>query len=86
MEIVRGNNCVVETNDNPRTRYLINNTCVLAERDPKMAAMTNRVSGRVGGPILLVSGSAMGTDMQLRVYNHWGRGGGTYSYTPSSTL
>ena len=70
METVRGNNCVVETNDNPRTRYLINNTCVLAERDPKMAAMTNRVSSRGGGPILLVSGSAMVTEGELTVYNY----------------
>ena len=32
--------------------------------------MTNDVSGRVGDPIPLVSGSAVGTEGQLRVYNH----------------
>ena len=75
MELVRGNNCVVDISDNPRTHYLISNTCVMVEREPKTAETTNGVSGRGGGPILLVSGSAMGTEGQLTVYNH---GGGCY--------
>ena len=86
MDIVRGNDCVVDTNDNPRTRYLINNACVLAERDPNMAAMTNSANDSGGGPILLVSGSAMDTERQLMVYNHQGGWGVTYAYTPRSTL
>ena len=88
MEIVRGNDCVVDTNYNPRMRYLINNVCVLAERDPKMAEMTNIVIGRGGGPILLASGSAMDTERQLMVYNYrWGGGGApTDAYTPSANL
>ena len=49
MELVRGNNCVVNTIDNPRTRYLINDTCVLDDREPKTEAMANSVRGRVGG-------------------------------------
>ena len=33
--------------------------------------MTNGVSGRGGGPILLVSDSAISTKRKLTVYNHW---------------
>ena len=61
MELVRGNNCVVDTSDNPRRRYLINNACVFPEREKKTAAMTNGFSGRGGGPIPLGSNSNMGT-------------------------
>ena len=75
MELVRGDDCVVDARDNPRTRYLINGACVLAGREPKSTAMTNGVRVRGGGPIPLVSGSAMGTERQLMEYNHWGRGG-----------
>ena len=85
MQLARGNDCKVDTGDNPRTPYLINDACVLAGREPKMAAMTNGVSGRGGGPIPLVSGSAMGTEEQLTVYNHRG-GGATNAYTLSLTL
>ena len=70
MELVRGNSCVVDNIDNPCTWYLINNTCVLAGRVLRTTAMTYGVSSRVGGPISLVSGSAMGTEGQLTVYNH----------------
>ena len=70
MKIVRGNDCVVDAINNPRTWNLINYACVMAGREPKTLAMTNSVSGRGGGPILLVSGSAMGTEGQLTVYNH----------------
>ena len=45
MELVRGNNCVVDASDNPRMWYLINDAYVLAGRDLKMAEMTNGVSG-----------------------------------------
>ena len=38
---------------------------------------TEGVSGRVGGPISLVGGSAMGTEVKLTVYSHRG-GGGCY--------
>ena len=62
MELVRGNNYVVDTSDNPCTWYLINDVYVLAGRDLKMAEMTNGVSGRGGGPIPLASGSTMGTE------------------------
>ena len=75
MELVRGNNCVVDTRDNTCTWYLINDACVLAGNELKTAAMTNGVSGRGGGPILLVRGNAMGTEGQLTVYNHQGGGG-----------
>ena len=67
MELVRVNNFVVDASNNSRMWYLINDTCVLAGREPKMAAMANGVSGRGGGPLPLVSGSAMGTDGQLTV-------------------
>ena len=70
MELVRSNDCVVDASDNPRTRYLINDACVLAGRELKTTVMTNGVSGRGGGPIPLVRGSAMGTEGQLTVYNH----------------
>ena len=76
MDLVRGNDCVVDARKNPRTQYLINDACVQAGRELKTAAMTNGVSGRGVGPIPLVSGSAMGTEGQLTVYNH--RGGGCY--------
>ena len=75
MELVRGNNRVLDTSDNPRTRYLINSACVLAEMDPKKASTTKGIIGRGVGPILLVSVSAMGTKGKLTVYNHWGRRG-----------
>ena len=84
MELVRGNDRVVDTSDNPRTRYLINEACVLAEREPKTAAMNNGISNRRGGPIPLVSGSAMGTEVKLMVYNHQGgrEEGATNDYKP----
>ena len=56
--------------------YPINNACVLAEKEPKTAEMTNSVSSRGRGPILLVRGSAMVTERKFTVYSHWGRGGG----------
>ena len=88
MELVRGNNCVVDNGDNPCTWYLINDTCVLAGRELKTAAMTNGVSGRGGGkgPIQLVSGSAICTKGQFKVYNHQGRGGATHTYKPRPIL
>ena len=55
IELVRDSNCVVDTSDNPCTWYLINDVCVLAGRELKMAEMTNGVSGRGGSPFLLVS-------------------------------
>ena len=76
MDLVRGKDCVVDTSDNPCTQYLINDSCVLAGRELETAAITNGVSGRGGGPILLVSGSAMVTEGELTVYNHQGGGGG----------
>jgi adenylyltransferase/sulfurtransferase len=50
-DIVASHDCVVDASDNPRTRYLINDACVLTKKP-------------------LVSGSAMGTEGQLTVYNH----------------
>lgn len=50
LQLVSGATCVVDASDNPLTRYLINDACVLG-----------------GKP--LVSGSAMGTEGQLTVYN-----------------
>ena len=75
MEPVRGNDCVVDTSHNPRTRYPINDASVLAGRELKTAAMTNGISGSGGSPIPLMSGSTMGIEGQLTVYNH---GGGCY--------
>jgi adenylyltransferase/sulfurtransferase len=51
LDIVARHDCIVDASDNPRTRYLINDACVLAKKP-------------------LVSGSAMGTEGQLTVYNH----------------
>lgn len=51
MELVSRHDAVVDACDNPQTRYLLNDACILA-----------------GKP--LVSGSAMGTEGQLTVYNH----------------
>ena len=70
MEKVRVNDCMVDARDNPRIRYLINNSCVLEGRELTTATMINGVSGRGGGPILLVSGSAMVTKGELTVYNY----------------
>jgi len=50
QQIISRHDCVVDASDNPRTRYLINDACVLS-----------------GKP--LVSGSAMGTEGQLTVYD-----------------
>ena len=51
LELVMQHDVVVDACDNPRTRYLLNDACILA-----------------GKP--LVSGSAMGTEGQLTVYNY----------------
>jgi len=53
LELVANHNVVVDASDNPMTRYIVNDACVLA-----------------GKP--LVSGSAIGTEGQLTVYNHDG--------------
>lgn len=57
LELVGQHDCVVDASDNPRTRYLINDACVLSRKP-------------------LVSGSAVGTEGQLTVYN-W-KGGACY--------
>jgi len=57
LELISSSDCVVDASDNPQTRYLINDACVLSE-------------------IPLVSGSAMGIEGQLTVYNY--RGGPCY--------
>ena len=67
MEIVRGNECVVDARNNPCMLYLVKDTCIMAGREPKTAEMTNGVSGTEGGPIPLVSGSAMGTEGKLTI-------------------
>ena len=86
--ILRGNDCVVDTIDNPRMWHLINDACVLTEREPKMAEITKVVSGRGWDPVLLVSGRATVTEGELTVYNNQGARGGsdTNAYTPGSTL
>jgi adenylyltransferase/sulfurtransferase len=50
--LVSRHDVVVDASDNPRTRYFLNDACILA-----------------GKP--LISGSAMGTEGQLTVYNYW---------------
>ena len=61
MEVVSGNNYVVDASDDPRMRYLVNNTCVRVGRELKTAATTNSFIGRGGVPIPLVISSVMGT-------------------------
>jgi len=56
-DLVQQHDCIVDASDNPRTRYLINDACVLA-----------------GKP--LISGSAIGTEGQLSVFN-WEPGKGS---------
>jgi adenylyltransferase and sulfurtransferase len=51
LEIISRHDVIIDASDNPRTRYLINDACVLS-----------------GKP--LISGSAMGTEGQLTVYNY----------------
>lgn len=53
ISLVSGHTVVVDASDNPMTRYLINDACVLANKP-------------------LVSGSAIGTEGQLTVYNYDG--------------
>jgi adenylyltransferase/sulfurtransferase len=50
LEIIKTYDCIVDASDNPRTRYLINDACVLANKP-------------------LISGSAVGVEAQLTVYN-----------------
>mmetsp|Transcript_59971 Transcript_59971/g.89058 ORF Transcript_59971/g.89058 Transcript_59971/m.89058 type:complete len:392 (+) Transcript_59971:490-1665(+) len=50
LELVSAHDLVVDACDNPRTRYILNDACVLANK-------------------VLVSGSAMGTEGQLTVYD-----------------
>ena len=65
MDIGRVNDCVVYIRNNPHTQYLLNDACVLVNRDPRIAEITNGVSGRVGGPILLVRSSVISTKRKL---------------------
>jgi adenylyltransferase and sulfurtransferase len=51
LSLISQHDCIVDASDNPQTRYLINDACVLS-----------------GKP--LVSGSAMGMEGQLTVYNY----------------
>jgi len=51
LELVSKHDVVVDACDNPRTRYLLNDACILGAKP-------------------LVSGSAMGTEGQLTVYNY----------------
>lgn len=51
LDMVSRHHVVVDASDNPMTRYLVNDACVLAGKS-------------------LVSGSAIGTEGQLTVYNH----------------
>jgi len=51
LELVSRHDLVVDACDNPQTRYLVNDACILANKT-------------------LVSGSAMGTEGQLTVYNY----------------
>jgi len=53
LELISSSDCVVDATDNPQTRYIINDACVIS-----------------GVP--LVSGSAMGLEGQLSVYNYKG--------------
>ena len=53
LELVSKHDVIVDACDNPRTRYLLNDACIL-------------------GGKTLVSGSAMGTEGQLTVYNYQG--------------
>lgn len=53
LEIISRHDCVVDASDNPQTRYLVNDACVLAG-------------------IPLISGSAIGVEGQLTVYNYKG--------------
>mmetsp|Transcript_27360 Transcript_27360/g.60417 ORF Transcript_27360/g.60417 Transcript_27360/m.60417 type:complete len:455 (+) Transcript_27360:3-1367(+) len=53
LELISSKDCVVDATDNPLTRYIINDACVLS-----------------GKP--LISGSAMGIEGQLTVYNYKG--------------
>mmetsp|Transcript_6618 Transcript_6618/g.15051 ORF Transcript_6618/g.15051 Transcript_6618/m.15051 type:complete len:207 (-) Transcript_6618:1507-2127(-) len=50
LDLVSRHDCIVDASDNPQTRYLLNDACVLAKKP-------------------LVSGSALGTEGQLTVYN-----------------
>ena len=51
MELVSRHDVAVDASDNPRTRYLLNDACILSDTP-------------------LVSGSAVGTEGQLTVYNY----------------
>lgn len=53
LELVQAYDCVVDCSDNPRTRYLVNDACVLAQNKPP-----------------LISGSAVGLEGQITVYNY----------------
>ena len=53
LDLVSKHSCIVDASDNPQTRYVVNDACVLA--------------GKV-----LISGSAIGSEGQLTVYNFKG--------------
>ena len=51
LDLISKHDVIVDASDNPQTRYIINDACILANKP-------------------LVSGSAMGTEGQLTVYNY----------------
>ena len=51
LNLVERHDCVVDCSDNPKTRYLVNDACVLANKP-------------------LISGSAVGLEGQITVYNY----------------
>lgn len=53
IDLISSCDCVVDASDNPQTRYIINDACVISR-------------------IPLISGSAMGLEGQMTVYNYKG--------------
>ena len=51
LDLISKHDAIVDASDNPQTRYIMNDACILANKP-------------------LVSGSAMGTEGQLTVYNY----------------
>ena len=70
--LLHGHHLVVDASDNPSTRYLVNDACVLV---PRALGLPR--------PLPLISGAALGTDGQLSVH-HWpggARGSSCYRCT-----
>ena len=75
---MKGKYFVVDASNKLHTQYLINDTCIMEEKEPKTEATAKGIIGRGRGPIPPVSDSAMGTKGETYGIQPPGGRGGCY--------